>query len=75
MTRVILFKLKENNMKKKLLVLSVSAILASNFIFDNNASAVVSANAYKSSALFVDGKINTAIYFERSQHHIERLIK
>lgn len=74
LTRVILFKLKENNMKKKLLVLSVSAILASNFIFDNNASAVVSENEYKSSALSVEGKINPAISLERYQDNLESLI-
>ncbi|WP_394274347.1 coagulase domain-containing protein [Staphylococcus hyicus] len=42
-------------MKKKLLVLSASAILASNFIFDNNASAVVKTTDYKSEALKVKG--------------------
>ncbi|WP_394274346.1 coagulase domain-containing protein [Staphylococcus hyicus] len=44
-------------MKKKLLVLSASAILASNFIFDNSASAVVdvSKNEYKSKSLSVGG--------------------
>ncbi|UWF56683.1 hypothetical protein NZD48_11810 [Staphylococcus hyicus] len=42
-------------MKKKLLVLSASAILASNFIFDNNASAVVSDSDYKSDAWKVEG--------------------
>ncbi|MDT0747890.1 coagulase domain-containing protein [Staphylococcus chromogenes] len=61
-------------MKKKLLVLSVSAILASNFIFDNNASAVVSENEYKSSALSVEGKINPAISLERYQDNLESLI-
>ncbi|AJC97036.1 coagulase domain-containing protein [Staphylococcus hyicus] len=38
-------------MKKKLLVLSASAILASNFIFDNNASALVKETKHKSEAL------------------------
>lgn len=74
LTRVILFKLKENKMKKKLLVLSASAILASNFTFDNNASAVVSENEYKSSALSVEGKINPAISLERYQDNLESLI-
>ncbi|MGV3031429.1 MULTISPECIES: coagulase domain-containing protein [Staphylococcus] len=61
-------------MKKKLLVLSASAILASNFTFDNNASAVVSENEYKSSALSVEGKINPAISLERYQDNLESLI-
>ncbi|WP_105996060.1 hypothetical protein [Staphylococcus agnetis] len=38
-------------MKKKLLVLSASAILASNFVFDNNASAVVRGTKHESEAL------------------------
>lgn len=38
-------------MKKKLLVLSASAILASNFILDNNASAVVKETKHESDAL------------------------
>lgn len=42
-------------MKKKLLVLSASAILASNFVFDNSASAVVKTTDYKSDALEVKG--------------------
>lgn len=42
-------------MKKKLLVLSASAILASNFVFDNNVSAVVSDSNYKSDAWNVEG--------------------
>ncbi|MGV3224829.1 coagulase domain-containing protein [Staphylococcus hyicus] len=47
-------------MKKKLLVLSASAILASNFIFDNSASAVVDVreNPYKSEALQLGGRIS-----------------
>lgn len=45
-------------MKKKLLVLSASAILASNFIFDNSASAVVDVreNPYKSEAMNIHGQ-------------------
>lgn len=45
-------------MKKKLLVLSASAILASNFIFDNSASAVVDVreNPYKSEAMNIQGQ-------------------
>lgn len=44
-------------MKKKLLVLSASAILASNFIFDNSASAVVDVreNPYTSEAMNING--------------------
>ena len=38
-------------MKKKLLVLSASAILASNFVFDNSASAVVRNTEHESEAL------------------------
>ncbi|PTH43486.1 hypothetical protein BU587_11750, partial [Staphylococcus agnetis] len=38
-------------MKKKLLVLSASAILASNFVFDNSASAVVRTTEHESEAL------------------------
>ncbi|UXU54877.1 coagulase [Staphylococcus agnetis] len=45
-------------MKKKLLVLSASAILASNFIFDNSASAIVDVreNPYKSVAMNIHGQ-------------------
>lgn len=74
LTRVILFKLKENKMKKKLLVLSASAILASNFVFDNNASAVVSENGYKSSALSVEGKRKHEISLEKYKDSLEKLI-
>ncbi|PTH56782.1 coagulase domain-containing protein [Staphylococcus agnetis] len=47
-------------MKKKLIVLSASAILASNFIFDNSASAVVDVreNPYKSEAINLGGQIS-----------------
>lgn len=48
-------------MKKKLLILSASAILASNFIFDNNASAVARDSNYKSNALEVKGNIKSDI--------------
>ncbi|PTG54845.1 hypothetical protein BU692_09475 [Staphylococcus chromogenes] len=61
-------------MKKKLLVLSASAILASNFIFDNNASAVVSENGYKSSALSVEGKRKHEISLEKYKDSLEKLI-
>ncbi len=74
LTRVILFKLKENKMKKKLLVLSASAILASNFIFDNNASAVVSENEYKSDSLTIGGTRNHLISIEQYKENIEKLI-
>lgn len=47
-------------MKKKLLVLSASAILASNFILDNNASAVVRTTEHKSEALnMIDNESNS----------------
>lgn len=61
-------------MKKKLLVLSASAILASNFILDNNASAVVSKNEYKSDALTIEGKINPKITMPMYQDNIKSLI-
>lgn len=52
-------------MKKKLLVLSASAILASNFVFDNSASAVVKTTDYKSDALEVKGNIYPHISLKR----------
>ncbi|WP_381419867.1 coagulase domain-containing protein [Staphylococcus hyicus] len=61
-------------MKKKLLVLSASAILASNFIFDNNASAVVSKNEYTSKSWEVGGKINPDISLDRYENHLEDLV-
>ncbi|NHM92742.1 MULTISPECIES: coagulase domain-containing protein [Staphylococcus] len=61
-------------MKKKLLVLSASAILASNFILDSNASAVVSKDRYESEALKVEGKINYSISVDRYKEHLENLI-
>ncbi|SUK17560.1 staphylocoagulase [Staphylococcus agnetis] len=61
-------------MKKKLLVLSASAILASNFVFDNSASAVVSENEFRSSALNVQGKTNWNIPLPSYQDSIHNLI-
>ncbi|UXU64153.1 hypothetical protein MUA52_11960 [Staphylococcus agnetis] len=61
-------------MKKKLLVLSASAILASNFVFDNSASAVVRNTEHKSEALNVQGSINPRISLDRYKEHLEKLI-
>lgn len=61
-------------MKKKLLVLSASAILASNFIFDNNASAVVSKNDIKSDAWNVRGDIYPHFSLEKYLDNLEDLI-
>lgn len=61
-------------MKKKLLVLSASAILASNFVFDNSASAVVKKSDYESKALKVEGKINYSISIDRYKEHLGNLI-
>lgn len=61
-------------MKKKLLVLSASAILASNFIFDNNASAVVSKNEYTSNALNVGGENQSRISLKMYLDNLEKLI-
>lgn len=74
LTRVILFKLKENKMKKKLLVLSASAILASNFIFDNNASAVVKQSGYESEALQIEGTRKHDISLQQYKDSLEDLI-
>ncbi|WP_380570933.1 coagulase domain-containing protein [Staphylococcus hyicus] len=60
-------------MKKKLLVLSASAILASNFILDNNASAVVSKNDIKSDSWNVEGIIYPEITLERYLDSLDRL--
>ncbi|MCO4329897.1 hypothetical protein MTQ87_10110 [Staphylococcus hyicus] len=73
MTRVILFRIKENKIKK-LLVLSASAILASNFIFDNNASALVKETKHKSEALSVVGNTQYKIDDEDYKKHLEKLI-
>ncbi|MCO4331407.1 coagulase domain-containing protein [Staphylococcus hyicus] len=63
-------------MKKKLLVLSASAILASNFIFDNSASAVVDVreNPYKSEALKLAGNISYSKDVERYLKSLDDLI-
>ena len=66
-------------MKKKLLVLSASAILASNFIFDNSASAVVDvrANPYSSTAKDLNGhrshKDQVKVYIESLEDLIQYL--
>ncbi|MCO4358586.1 coagulase [Staphylococcus agnetis] len=66
-------------MKKKLLVLSASAILASNFIFDNSASAVVDvrANPYSSTAKDLNGhrshKDHVKVYIESLEDLIQYL--
>ncbi|PTH31760.1 hypothetical protein BU589_08745 [Staphylococcus agnetis] len=61
-------------MKKKLLVLSASAILASNFVFDNNASAVVSENDYKSDALSLRGDIRPEISLDDYLDNLKNLM-
>ncbi|WP_274311966.1 coagulase domain-containing protein [Staphylococcus hyicus] len=63
-------------MKKKLLVLSASAILVSNFIFDNSASAVVDVreNPYKSEALKLAGNISYSKDVERYLKSLDDLI-
>ncbi|WP_341776192.1 coagulase domain-containing protein [Staphylococcus hyicus] len=66
-------------MKKKLLVLSASAILASNFIFDNSASAVVDVreNPYTSKAKDLNGhrshKDQVKVYIESLEDLIQYL--
>lgn len=61
-------------MKKKLLVLSASAILASNFIFDNNASAVVKQSGYESEALQIEGTRKHDITLQQYKDSLEDLI-
>ncbi|MEB7824710.1 coagulase domain-containing protein [Staphylococcus chromogenes] len=61
-------------MKKKLLVLSASAILASNFIFDNNASAVVKETKHKSEALSVTGKKHSTFKVDDYKKNLGDLI-
>ncbi|WP_381419864.1 coagulase domain-containing protein [Staphylococcus hyicus] len=63
-------------MKKKLLVLSASAILASNFIFDNSASAVVDVreNKYESEALKLKGSKSDYEQIKLYKDSLERLI-
>lgn len=61
-------------MKKKLLVLSASAILASNFIFDNNASAVVSDSNSKSNAWEVQGNKKYDVTLKRYLDHFDDLL-
>ncbi|PNY97582.1 hypothetical protein CD151_01190 [Staphylococcus chromogenes] len=73
LTRVILFKLKENKMKKKLLVLSASAILASNFIFDNNASAVVKKTEHESETLKMVGNRSDSVTREKYEDNFKLL--
>ncbi|MDG4943813.1 hypothetical protein OSX66_07890 [Staphylococcus agnetis] len=61
-------------MKKKLLVLSASAILASNFILDNNASAVVSDSNSKSDAWEVQGNKKYDVTLKRYLDHFDDLL-
>lgn len=61
-------------MKKKLLVLSASAILASNFIFDNNASAVVKESGYESESLKVEGIRKHEITLQQYKDNLKDLI-
>ncbi|MCQ9291723.1 coagulase [Staphylococcus hyicus] len=63
-------------MKKKLLVLSASAILASNFIFDNSASAVVdvSKNDYESESIKATSNLKKHFTFEQYKSSLEDLI-
>ncbi|MCO4329898.1 coagulase [Staphylococcus hyicus] len=63
-------------MKKKLLVLSASAILASNFIFDNSASAVVdgSKNPYHSESLKLNGEISHPYDVERYYNSLDDFV-
>lgn len=64
-------------MKKKLLVLSASAILASNFIFDNSASAVVdvSKNDYTSEALSLKGTKSHYYTLDDYKDSLEKLVQ
>lgn len=63
-------------MKKKLLVLSASAILASNFIFDNSASAVVDVreNPYQSESLKLKGEISHPYDVERYYNSLDDFV-
>ncbi|NJH99325.1 hypothetical protein GLV88_02465 [Staphylococcus hyicus] len=61
-------------MKKKLLVLSASAILASNFILDNNASAVVKKSDYESEALKIEGTRSQSISLQSYKDNLKNLI-
>ncbi|UXU54876.1 hypothetical protein MUA11_11415 [Staphylococcus agnetis] len=61
-------------MKKKLLVLSASAILASNFVFDNNASAVVRGTDHKSEALSIVGEKHPYLSGEDYKKYMGNLI-
>ncbi|WP_194749896.1 hypothetical protein [Staphylococcus chromogenes] len=60
-------------MKKKLLVLSASAILASNFIFDNNASAVVKKTEHESEALKMVGNGSDSVTREKYEDNFKLL--
>ncbi|UXU57179.1 coagulase [Staphylococcus agnetis] len=63
-------------MKKKLLVLSASAILASNFIFDNSASAIVDVreNPYQSESLKLKGEISHPYDVERYYNSLDDFV-
>ncbi|WP_157946310.1 coagulase domain-containing protein [Staphylococcus chromogenes] len=60
-------------MKKKLLVLSASAILASNFTFDNNASAVVKKTEHESEALKIVGNGSDSVTREKYEDNFKLL--
>nr|WP_289781300.1 coagulase domain-containing protein [Staphylococcus hyicus] len=76
MTTIFIYIKGDYKVKKKLLVLSASAILASNFIFDNSASAVVDVreNPYKSEALKLAGNISYSKDVERYLKSLDDLI-
>lgn len=76
LTTIFIYIKGDYKVKKKLLVLSASAILASNFIFDNNTSAVVDVreNPYKSEALKLAGNISYSKDVERYLKSLDDLI-
>lgn len=79
LTTIFIYIKGDYKVKKKLLVLSASAILASNFIFDNSASAVVDVreNPYTSKAKDLNGhrshKDQVKVYIESLEDLIQYL--
>nr|WP_246864148.1 coagulase domain-containing protein [Staphylococcus sp. 11007852] len=79
MTTIFIYIKGDYKVKKKLLVLSASAILASNFIFDNSASAVVDVreNPYTSKATELKGNLShkdsVKVYIESLEDLIQYL--
>ncbi|NJH99326.1 coagulase [Staphylococcus hyicus] len=79
LTTIFIYIKGDYKVKKKLLVLSASAILASNFIFDNSASAVVDVreNPYTSTAKDLNGhrshKDQVKVYIESLEDLIQYL--